>query len=141
MKRFIAIILCSLLICTCAVAEFDLSSLSFIELIELQQKISQELTTRPEWKEVEVPVGCYKIGEDIPAGHWTIKGTKGSSTIQYGTALNDSKTGIEPTKWIFGGMIDGAANSQSIELTEGNWFAVIGKPVVFVPYVKPALGF
>ena len=82
MKKFVVMLLACLMIASCACAdEIDLSSLSFDELRELQTKISKELTSRPEWKEVPVPPGLYKVGEDIPAGDWCIK---------CGNAVNDS---------------------------------------------------
>lgn len=128
-----------------ALADVDLKSMSFDELIALQTKISAELTTRPEWKEVTVPPGCYQIGVDIPAGYWTITGTKTYfSSIHYGKELNDTKTDIDTSNyknWIWGGVVDGKDESTSIEITEGNWLVIISKPVIFTPYSKPSLGF
>ena len=56
-----------------AVAETNLSEMSYDELIALQKDITNEIMSRPEWKEVEVPAGQYTIGVDIPAGWYSMK--------------------------------------------------------------------
>ena len=69
MKKLVAIILMICLFIPCAFAEeIDLSSLSFAELKALQQRVEAEMVKRPEWKGVAVPIGCWRIGTDIPAG-------------------------------------------------------------------------
>ena len=55
-----------------AVAETNLSEMSYDELIALQKDITNEIMSRPEWKEVEVPAGQYTIGVDIPAGWYSM---------------------------------------------------------------------
>ena len=72
MKRFLCVLLVFLMITPVLAEGIDLASLSFEELRILQTRISQEMTTRPEWKEVPVPPGLYQIGVDIPAGDWCI---------------------------------------------------------------------
>lgn len=74
MKRFLCVLLVALMITPGACAEvIDLSSLSFDQLRELQQKINQEIVSRPEWKEVTVPAGTWEIGKDIPAGAYSLR--------------------------------------------------------------------
>lgn len=53
-------------------ASNDLSDLSLDELASLSEKICMEMMSRGDWQEVEVPVGTYQIGKQIPAGHWVI---------------------------------------------------------------------
>lgn len=65
-------LLCCLVLPVCA-EDIDLSALTWEELLELKAAITLEQLTRDEWEEVDVPQGVYKIGEDIPAGKWTIR--------------------------------------------------------------------
>ena len=51
----------------------DLSGLSFDELIALKDKINLAIWNSQEWQEVTVPQGEWVVGQDIPAGKWTIK--------------------------------------------------------------------
>ena len=62
-----------------AVAEINLSSLTYKELLMLRDQLSKELMTRPEWKEVTVPAGDWIVGKDIPAGVYSIIIPKGGS--------------------------------------------------------------
>lgn len=72
MKKLLAL-LCVLILVPCmALAEIDLSALSIDELIALKTQITSELLKREEIKEAKVPAGEYIVGEDIPAGKYTI---------------------------------------------------------------------
>ena len=51
---------------------YDLSSLSYGELVVLQNEIDNELKSRPEWPGVKVPAGTWVVGIDIPAGEYSI---------------------------------------------------------------------
>lgn len=73
MKKLIAVLLLCCMFIYPAVAEIDLSSLSFYELAELRRNCQFEMMNRPEWKEVQVPQGIWQVGKDIPAGDWIIK--------------------------------------------------------------------
>lgn len=52
---------------------FDLSSLSYDELVSLKDQINLAIWNSQEWQEVTVPQGVWLVGEDIPAGTWTVK--------------------------------------------------------------------
>ena len=133
----------------------DLSELSFDQLIALKEQISKELTTRPEWKEVTVPQGVWKVGEDIPAGHWTISAYPGTaSVLEFGTVLDATKKEIDnyqsdfyyyislqsPERSTFDEHSD--ISSDDILLTEGTYIIVAFGSVIFSPYTgKPSLGF
>ena len=49
------------------------SSLTTEELIALRKQVDEEIHSRPEWKEVEVPAGTWSVGSDIPAGTYSIR--------------------------------------------------------------------
>ena len=71
MKRLISAVL--VLVALSAFAYADTVDLSFAELRTLQQQVAKEMTKRPEWKEVKVPKGFWRIGVDIPAGEYCIE--------------------------------------------------------------------
>ena len=56
-----------------ALVTIQTSSLSTEELIALRKQVDEEIHSRPEWKEVEVPAGTWTVGEDIPAGSYSIR--------------------------------------------------------------------
>ena len=150
MKR----LLCVLLI-LCAVPVFvfaediDLSALSFDELRTLQTRISNELTTRPEWKNVTVPEGFYTIGVDIPAGKWEIrcgeKSEYGYVSINYGNSVNSSGASLTfPYDWI--GLLyrDGEEYKMEkvvLDLKEGYYIEIQYGQAVFTIPEKVDLGF
>ena len=73
MKRLLcAVLVASLFLPVFAFAEMDIKSLSTEELISLRLFIVQELMDRGEMKSVTVPAGEYIIGEDIPAGSYSV---------------------------------------------------------------------
>lgn len=70
-------ILCSLLVIlflipVFASAEVDVKALSTEELLALRVSIIDELMARGEMKSAKVPAGEYIVGEDIPAGSYSI---------------------------------------------------------------------
>lgn len=73
MKKFICLVVSLICLMSFAVADsIDLSGLSYDDLISLQRNLVQEIISRPEWKEVKVPAGTWKVGEDIPAGTYGV---------------------------------------------------------------------
>lgn len=77
-------------------AEVDLSGMSLTELIELSQQVTMAMWETEEWEEVEVPIGVYEIGVDIPAKHWNIAAGEGHfPTITYATKLDASGRSAE----------------------------------------------
>ena len=155
MKKLLSLLLVLALLVPVSANAAKLSEMSFDELVALREKIAIELTKRPEWKEVTVPQGVWKVGEDIPAGHWTISAAdSASSMITIGTALDASGFGIDTRKselyfwrrlrnpnYIY---FDAVSDISSIdfELKSGYYVIVEDGAVVFTPYIgKPTLGF
>ena len=92
MKKLISVALALLLFVSCAMAEtVDLSRLTFSELTALQSRIASEIISRPEWKSVTIPAGCWRIGEDIPAGAYSMESADGLSVsiIVWGKTKDD----------------------------------------------------
>ena len=153
MKQFLPIMIVVFLIFSSAVAEdVDLSELSFDELRILQTQISQELTTRPEWKSVPVPAGFYQVGIDIPAGNWRI--TCGSSkyyfiSVECGEFANESKTRIASGRgWQFSEMIcqEGKGEGTSpeyldVSLVDGYYLRIEHGQAIFSTPERIELGF
>jgi len=69
MKRIAALALVlALLIPACFAEGIDLAAMTYEQLLDLNHQLVREIMSRPEWKEVRVPAGQWKVGEDIPAG-------------------------------------------------------------------------
>ena len=73
MRKLAIIIIVIVMLPVISFAEFDLSSMSLEELQTLRENVCSEILSRSKWDSVTVPAGFYVVGEDIPAGHWTIK--------------------------------------------------------------------
>ena len=81
MKKLICVILC-LMLPVLALADFDLGSMSFDDLVKLNRQIVVEIMSRPEWKEVTVPSGNWEVPADIPSGVYSIKATEDISIVR-----------------------------------------------------------
>jgi len=153
MKRIITLAFTLLLVflipCFCF-AEVNIDGLSYDELIALKDKINLAIWSSDEWQEVEVPQGVWKVGEDIPAGKWTILPRAGGEPRVYvGKSVDPSGTEVE--SWIAHEKItsDTYRNYSSSDITEwtvelhdGNYVQVYGDSVIFTPYSgKPTFGF
>lgn len=158
MKKVFALLVALLLAFgSCAAAEgtdaFDFSGLSLAELAELQSRITLAMFETDEWQEVEVPQGVYKIGEDIPAGKWTIQPVNGGHTYVYwGDMLKPSGLSLSGS-----GKIYEYANLYSkthewyrtddrteitFDMQNGQYFIVDMGVAVFTPYAgAPKLNF
>ena len=133
---------------------FDLSGLSFDELVALKDQINLAIWKSQEWQEVTVPQGVWLVGEDIPAGHWTIKTNASYAHITLGTALDETGKDIDIWKSYFyhGESInsqnykyfDPTSNKSEIDfdLKAGTYIIIDSGSVIFTPYAgKPSLGF
>lgn len=134
---------------------FDLSGLSYDELVALKDQINLAIWNSQEWQEVTVPQGVWKVGEDIPAGHWTVKCHSGTwaTNISWGERLNDNKESISwrgrystsnsvynPNNEAFDPIND--VSEYSFEVQDGDYIVITYGAAVFMPYVgKPSLNF
>lgn len=83
MKRFLVLLLALMLVVPMSFAEtnekplnaedIDLSRMTYGQLVILKNLINKAMWQSREWQEVTVPQGVWKVGEDIPAGTWTVK--------------------------------------------------------------------
>ena len=152
MKKLICIMI-ALLIPVAAFAEVDLTGMSYDELVQLKDQVSLAIWESEEWQEVEVPAGVYTVGEDIPAGKWTIKAADGISvTIEWGDLLDDSGVALswdgkfmeyeylrsENNKYYE----KGDKTELTWDIKDGQYILVDDGIAVFMPYAgKPSLGF
>lgn len=154
MKKVLAILIALALILSLsasALAEFDLSGLSFEELVALKDQINLAIWNSEEWQEVEVPHGIWLVGEDIPAGKWTITaGDKcslrfylGGKPTASGAELEnyDNWWRLKSTSYKF---FDESTDLSSLDLdlSDGTYLWIDEGSVIFTPYAgKPSLGF
>lgn len=131
--------------------EIDLSGMSYDELVALKDRINLAMWESDEWQEVTVPIGIWKVGEDIPAGHWTIKivEDKSYAKVVLGKDIDENEASI------VGVISDDLIASEnhnfyktvhrsevSLVLLEGQYIWIQSCPVVFTPYTgKPDLCF
>lgn len=153
MKRLITICVTLALVLALAPAAFaavDLSSMTFDELVALKDQIDLAIWNSQEWQEVEVPQGLYKVGEDIPAGKWTIRAPYGeANSVKIGSQLDDNGTDVNfrgDSKMIVGENYTGYALSSAcdfwtVELRADQYVSVKNGPAVFTPYTGKSLGF
>ena len=131
MKKLICLLLILCLFPVIALADVDLSSMSFDELVQLSQSVTMEIMSRPEWKEVTVPSGSWYVGKDIPAGDYSVYPTSKGGYIR---VLNENgKTlitqGLRKETDIFG----------KLELKDGYTVQIEDGSLIFRPAV--GLGF
>ena len=146
MRRFISIICVFVIVLFFSApfanaAGYDLSSLSFEELLELGTTLQSEIMSRPEFKKVLVPPGAYKVGEDIPAGKWTITASEGMCEVYWGKKLDEY--GVEVP---YSDEIDtlddwGSESSVTWNLVEGTYIVVNRNSVTFSTAISVNLGF
>ena len=142
MKRVVAIIVCLLLtLCAAQAEDLDLNSMSFSELLALQEKVNQALLNCSEWKQVEIPMGVWDVGKDIPAGRYELVAGPNESTFNYPHVvyyLERHESG-EPDK-IRGQYFLKNGESLVIELFDGNVLGINDCSVIMRRYV-PSFSF
>ena len=131
MKRLSALILILCLFSVPAFAEgIDLSAMTFEQLIALQQQINNEIMTRPESQGITLQTGIYRVGEDIPAGVYSITLADSRDTCfvgVWGYAVDDHLTN---GGMLYSGLLRPSAESIGrIELRSG-CVLEIGNPVI-----------
>lgn len=107
-----------------------------------------------QWQEVEVPQGVWIVGEDIPAGKWTVKcgGETGYVIISWGEFLEDNEEDIRPRgrystgNWVYNKSWYLYKKGQMTEYTftvkDFDYIVIRNGLAVFTPFVSnPDLGF
>ena len=155
MKRFAGLLVAFILVPLFSFAELpDISGLSFDELIELKQQINLALWKSEKWQDVVVPVGAWKIGEDIPAGKWTITVASDDPEATIYVLFCD-KLDVSGNDADFSGRfcyyttirhIDSSDDSDpyflDLQCYKGNYIIIKYGSARFTPYTgKPDLGF
>lgn len=165
MKKIVSLFLC-LMILNCALAlpaanAESIAEMTFDQLIELRRKINLELFSRPEWQEVTVPQGVYRVGEDIPAGTWTVKCSSAHisdrysasyCTIEWGQYLDEDGQSISWKGYCDYAQIshpdskyyEGEMTEYTFTVKNGDYIIIGGSSnaAVFTTYIgKPDLGF
>ena len=153
MKRIVALVLVLLSLVSVAFAEVDLSGMTYDELVALKDKINLSMWNSQEWQEVEIPKGVWVVGQDIPAGKWTIKAASGiTASVYWGETLDEAGTSISYKSRVYESEYlisqtyryyeKGDATEVAWELKEGQYFIVDSGIALFTPYSgKPSLGF
>ena len=155
MKKLLTIILIlALAVPAAAFADLpDISNLSYDELVQLKDSINLAMWNSQEWQEVTVPQGIWIVGEDIPAGTWTVKcATDSFSVVSFGDTLNEMGTDIEYTQYYHYETItspDSNIYEKDKDITEytstvkdGDYIKIEYSSVIFMPDTgKPSLGF
>lgn len=145
MKKIICAILSLAIVMAVSAAAFaddiDLSALTWEELLELKSAITLEQWSRDEWEEVEVPQGVYKVGEDIPAGKWTVTCKTGRNCyFEFGEALREdghsvSWRGTHDLVYIYKDAgSDGKQTEYTFEAKDGHYIIINDAPATFTPY-------
>lgn len=154
MKRIVILLLILCALYTAASAEVNLSGMSFDELVALKDQINLAIWNSQEWQEVTVPQGIWKVGEDIPAGHWSITPVDEAwSSVDYGSDLEENGKRISyrsknyyavnivsETSRIY----EAGSDRTQIDIVAeaGSYICIDNGNVIFTPYTgKPALGF
>lgn len=133
MKKALIIAIAIVLVAVVAYAEVTLSSMSYDELIELNHQLTAEIMSRPEWKEVTVPPGIWQVGEDIPAGTYSIKSEFAGVTIWRKAKDDYSDDGM-----FYAEIIKDDSPCGKIKLDKGMVVEISGE-VIFAPPMS--LGF
>lgn len=127
-----------MLLCSTALAEIDLSGMSFEELLDLRNAVDKAIWASDGWQEVEVPAGAYVIGEDIPAGKWNIsaKGIIGTMTLYPDKSDYDNQT----YNFITMQMLQ-QDDTYNLTVSEGQCVVLDSSTFIFKPYTGAGLGF
>ena len=152
-EKICAVVVVILLVLTTSglADNLDLSGMSFDELVKLKDQINLAIWNSQEWQEVRVPTGLYKVGEDIPAGKWTVLAPEGTTNlVQWGTKPDASGTHLEQREGYeriystsYKNYDPNKHRSQlDIELFDDMYFYVEEGAALFTPFAgKPDLGF
>lgn len=129
-------------------------TIPYESLVRLKDDINLAMWMSAKWQEVTVPQGTWKVGKDIPAGHWSVKCAPGARTTQIDWGEELAQNG-EDISW------SGRSSSYntvyneknypdaenylhvySFEVRDGDYIKISNGSAVFMPYVgKPSFTF
>lgn len=133
-KLFALVLVVLMMFCSVATAEsIDLTALTFEELIALRQEIDLLIFSSDEYKEVAVPAGDYVVGEDIPAGTYSLD-SEGYGMISVYSDASKDIMGMSACHSVGGGETVG-----KIELKDGQVVEIQMASIIFKTYA--GLGF
>lgn len=153
MKRLFVLLLAAIFLSGSAAADpVDLSGMSFDDLVALRDQLNLAIWNSQEWQEVTVPAGLWIVGQDIPAGHWSIHvaGSCDIILVSYFDKLDDAGLSVGPGSYLFSQTIAtpglsgfGEVNAETVDIDmQEGWFFKNAGAVIFSPYTgKPDLGF
>lgn len=113
---------------------YDLSGMSFSDLLTLRRQIDTALWASDGWQTVDVPAGSYIIGDDIPAGRWTITGHSNYVEIYRNEAEYQNKK-----RFVYEYLSDGETYNATLE--NGQYLCISMGNCSFSPYTGAGLGF
>ena len=116
--------------------EIDVKKYSYKQLELIEKAIRHEMMTRPEWKRVTVPVGIWKVGDDIPAGTYSIRATpEGITSVNLWRMAKDdySSNGLILCESV---IFDETDLIGKVIFEEGNVLEISGSPVYLCPPVS-----
>ena len=116
--------------------EIDVKKYSYKQLELIEKAIRHEMMIRPEWKRVTVPVGIWKVGDDIPAGTYSIRATpEGITSVNLWRRAKDdySSNGLILCESV---IFDETDLIGKVIFEEGNVLEISGSPVYLCPPVS-----
>lgn len=135
MKKLLAALSVSLfLLPACALSALDLTTMTTDELVTLRDQVAAELSMRGSASSVTVPIGVWRIGEDIPAGAWMLSAIDDRYThIVIGPTVDPN--GITMDKYASGnsGFFLSRGDACRVTLRAGDFLFIESCPVSFSP--------
>ena len=121
----------------------EYKGMSFEALMDAQKQLNSALWASGEWEAVKVPCGVYTIGQDIPAGRFTITATEGPTDLKVGNHLDETGNGlVEPYVMRF---VDDKSLSFDLgvvwNLKEGSYLVIDQNPVTLTQTPASAFEF
>jgi hypothetical protein len=124
MKKIVAFLLVALMACTAFPAlAVDISRMSFDELVELRAQVDAAIIATGEADWFTVPQGSYLVGEQLPAGNYTVELLNESDGAAMITVYkNEDGSGFEGVLNYYS--IDVDSGIGCLKLKKGNKFEV-----------------
>ena len=138
MKKIILLVFV-LILAASALAEIDLTGMTFDELLQLRADVDAAIWASDGWQEVEVMEGVYIIGEDIPEGRWAIKCTNPSGGMY--TLYPDKDAYLKGGASYIDLNIFNGGDTVNTLFDNGQYLKLSASTFIFSPMVGADLGF